>query len=93
VAIEQFDMLPKEEIIDQFEAVLLRGIISSHEASLTYPAMAVQLRPDILNEKDVDKAINYLQKYFGNIPKIPKVKVYWGTARVFKRIERKMGEI
>ena len=72
-------------LIDWDFRVLLRGIISSHEASLTYPAMAVQLRPDILNEKDVEKAIKYLQKYFGNIPKIPKVKVYWGTAREFSR--------
>jgi hypothetical protein len=62
--------------------VLLRGIISSHEASLTYPAMAVQLPPDNLNEENLDKAIKYLHKYFGNIPKI-KVKIYWGTAKEF----------
>lgn len=64
--------------------VLLRGIISSHEASLTYPAMAVQLPPDNLNKVDIDKAIGYLHKYFGNIPKI-KVKIYWGTAREFSK--------
>jgi hypothetical protein len=79
-------------LIDWNFRVLLRGIISSHEASLTYPAMAVQLRPDILSEKDVDKAIKYLQKYFGNIPKIPKVKVYWGTARDFSRELRERWE-
>ncbi len=72
-------------LIDWDFRVLLRGIISSHEASLTYPAIAVQLRPDALNESNLDKTIKYLQKYFGNIPKIPKVKVYWGTAREFSR--------
>ncbi len=72
-------------LIDWDFRVLLRGIISSHEASLTYPAIAVQLRPDALNEDNLDKTIKYLQKYFGNIPKIPKVKVYWGTAREFSR--------
>jgi hypothetical protein len=54
--------------------------------------MAVQLRPDILSEKDIDKAIKYLQKYFGNIPKIPKVKVYWGTAREFSKELRERWE-
>jgi SIR2-like domain len=71
--------------------VLLRGIISSHEASLTYPAMAVQLRPDNLNEENLDKAIRYLHKYFRNIPKI-KVKIYWGTAREFSKELRQRWE-
>lgn len=71
--------------------VLLRGIISSHEASLTYPAMAVQLPPDNLNKDDIDKAIGYLHKYFGNIPKI-KVKIYWGTAKEFSKELRERWE-
>lgn len=71
--------------------VLLRGIISSHEASLTYPAMAVQLPPDNLNEESLGKAIRYLSKYFGNIPKI-KVKVYWGKANEFSKELRERWE-
>jgi SIR2-like domain len=71
--------------------VLLRGIISSHEANLTYPAMAVQLPPDNLNDVNLDKAIRYLDKYFGNIPKI-KVKIYWGTTKEFSKELRQRWE-
>jgi hypothetical protein len=70
-------------LVDWDFRMLLRGIISSHEASLNYP-VAIQLRPDILNEKDLDKAPKYLDKCIGRT-KIPKVKVYWGTAREFSR--------
>jgi hypothetical protein len=64
--------------------VILRGLIGSLGASIGYMGMSVQLPPGNVAAQSVEKAQEYLDKYFERIQKI-QVRIFWGDARDFVR--------
>jgi hypothetical protein len=58
--------------------VLFRGLI--HPLAETRRlSVAIQLRPQDLAQPDDERALHFLEKYFGDL----QIKVFWGTAEEF----------
>ena len=71
--------------------VLFRGLVSSLGASLGYNSIAVQLPPDAVTGKGLERAQKYLDQYFDEIQKI-QIRIYWGDVRKFARELRERWE-
>lgn len=71
--------------------VLFRGLISSMKSSIGYITIAVQLPPDDLTGRNLERALYYLNQYFEKIQRI-KVRVYWGDVRKFSQALRERWE-
>jgi hypothetical protein len=70
--------------------VLFRGLIYLAKANASYSSIAVQLPPNVLDQRKED-AFRYLDEYWEKIHGV-KLRVYWGNAREFSKELRKYWE-
>jgi hypothetical protein len=65
--------------------VLLHGLLTATEKSLRRASISVQLPPDLPPQQQ-EKAVAYLERYFGEL----KISLFWGKATDFAK---KLGEL
>jgi hypothetical protein len=62
-----------------FRSILAQG--NRQELSNRFPHIAAQIAPEEGRHLDIERARNYLQKYFWNV----RISIYWGTLEDFVR--------
>ena len=66
--------------------VLLRSLKNSFTARLGYPALAIQLDPaDVADKESLAEARNYLTRYLGEVGLRSRLRIAWGKAGDFAR--------